>query len=171
MAEGNSFFDDHQPGQLYRHAGRCTGRLLGRKLCCAVECRSRAGIRPTLRSLSRHGEWESDVTDDLRLLERWHGVFREFGTRHASSSATDGELISAATTTSFFYREPRSSHADDWNYRSGVLQLLAEDDSEVILDADTGDDTTVSIRLNGEAGAEQFIQPWSLWQSVLRRAP
>jgi len=49
--------------------------------------------------------------------------------------------------------------------------LLAEDDSEVILDADTGDDTTVSIRLNGEAGAEQFIQPWSLWQSVLRRAP
>jgi len=93
------------------------------------------------------------------------------GTFDFSSSATDGELISAATTTSFFYREARSSHADDWNYRSGVLQLLAEDDSEVILDADTGDDTTVSIRLSSEAGTEKFIQPWSLWQSVLRRAP
>lgn len=88
-----------------------------------------------------------------------------------SSSATDGELISAATTTRFFYEEPLTSHTNDWNYRGGVLQLLAEDDSEVVLDAATGDDATVSIRLSSEAGTEQFIQPWSLWQSVLRRAP
>lgn len=87
------------------------------------------------------------------------------------STATDDQPISAAAVTAFRYSEPRESHTDDWNYRTGVLQLSAEDGSEVVLDADTGDDATVGIRLNSDAGVEDLIQPWSLWQGVLRRAP
>lgn len=58
-----------------------------------------------------------------------------------------------------------------WVRTGRVLELKAEDDSEVILDADTGIDATVSIHLSSEAGTEQFIQPWSLRQGVSRRAP
>jgi hypothetical protein len=35
------------------------------------------------------------------------------------------------------------------------------------LDADTGDNTTVSITLNNDSGEEVFQQPWSLWRGNL----
>ena len=84
---------------------------------------------------------------------------------------TGSRLISADTLSDFGYSEPFETHAEDWNYRTGMLQLIATDGSELILDADTGDDSTVSVQLNNNQGSEEFLQPWSLWQSVLRRSP
>jgi len=62
------------------------------------------------------------------------------------------------------------THVDDWNYRKGVLQLNANDGSTLILDANTGDDSTVKIQLINSNGVEEIYQPWSLWQHVLRRS-
>lgn len=87
------------------------------------------------------------------------------------SAATSNNLITISTSNDFFYAEPFETHKDNWNYREGVMQLIATDGSELILDADTNDDDTVSVTLNNSQGTEVFLQPWSLWDSVLRRIP
>lgn len=83
----------------------------------------------------------------------------------------DERQIFVSTLVDFNYSEPFATHTDNWNYRTGVLRLAAADDSEVVLNANTGNDATVDIQINNKDGFEQFTQPWSLWHSVLRRSP
>ncbi len=51
-----------------------------------------------------------------------------------------------------------------------MLQLIAIDNGELILDVNTGDDSTVNNQLVNNKGLEEFLQPWSLWQDVFRRS-
>lgn len=94
------------------------------------------------------------------------------GAFHISSSATGSELIRASTSESFGYSEDVRTHSEPWNFRRGVLQLQARDNSQVSLNASTGDDTTVAISISDNVnGLEQFVLPWSTWDDVLRRIP
>ena len=89
-----------------------------------------------------------------------------------NSSATGGELIHASTSENFSYFESIRTHSEPWNFRRGVLQLQARDNSQVILNASTGDDTTVTISLYDDvSGLEEFVLPWSTWDDALRRIP
>ena len=89
-----------------------------------------------------------------------------------SSSATGDELVRVSTSETFGYSESVRTHSEQWNFRSGVLQLRARDNSQVSLNASTGDDTTVAISLNDDVnGLEQFVLPWSTWDDALRRIP
>ena len=89
-----------------------------------------------------------------------------------SPSATGGELIHASTSETFGYSESVRTHSEQWNFRSGVLQLRARDNSQVSLNANTGDDTTLAISLNDDLnGLEQFVLPWSTWDDALQRIP
>ena len=95
-----------------------------------------------------------------------------FGAFDINSSATGGELIHASTSESFDYSESVQIHSERWNFRRGVLQLQAQDNSQVILNASTGDDTTVTISLyDNVSGLEEFVLPWSTWDDALRRIP
>ncbi|MFK7891251.1 MAG: hypothetical protein AB8B63_10590 [Granulosicoccus sp.] len=89
-----------------------------------------------------------------------------------TSSATGGELIQVSSINTFSYSEHLRTHSEPWNFRRGILQLRARDNSRLSLDADTGDDTTVIISIYDNAhGVEQFVLPWSTWDDSLRRIP
>lgn len=55
-----------------------------------------------------------------------------------------------------------------WNFAAGQLQLIGEDGSSLLLDADTDDAASVSITINNDSGVDSFDAPWSLWQRALR---
>jgi hypothetical protein len=57
--------------------------------------------------------------------------------------------------------------ASTWNFSTGQLSIITGDESSLLLDANTGDDSTVSITIRNNSGEEVFQQPWSLWRDNL----
>ncbi|ASJ72774.1 hypothetical protein [Granulosicoccus antarcticus] len=88
------------------------------------------------------------------------------------SQITNNELIHVNTPSSFNHNQLLSD-STDWNYSSGILNISAEDGSQLILNAGTGDDDTVNIQLVNGTEVEEFQQSWlpewTVWQHVLGR--
>lgn len=54
-------------------------------------------------------------------------------------------------------------------YDTGTLELVAEDTSRLVLNADNGDPNTVTIEItNLDGSSDTLIQPWSLWADHLK---
>lgn len=89
------------------------------------------------------------------------------------SDATGGALLNASTPQAFSYiREPDETvnPGNAWDFTSGQLELIAEDGSRVLLDADTGDSATVRLTIDNERGPDTFMASWTTWQNRLRFA-
>jgi len=54
-----------------------------------------------------------------------------------------------------------------WSFNQGKMTILATDGSSIVLDADSGDDSTVKVTVVSAQGSETFDQPWSVWQTAL----
>ncbi len=90
------------------------------------------------------------------------------------SDPTGGSLLRASTPVALRYErgaDETLEPAGTWNFTSGQLELVAEDDSRVLLDADTGDDATVRITIVNERGPDTFTALWTRWQPRLRFDP
>jgi len=98
----------------------------------------------------------------------------------------DGQSIVASTPVEFSYKlnfrgdgqeieglppieDPVTAvFRNNWVFTTGQLQLLGEDGSTLLLDANNGDRHTVTVAITNDQGTETFTQPWSLWQDDLR---
>lgn len=96
------------------------------------------------------------------------------GTFTVRSDVTGGTLLSVSTPIEFTYPSsqhntaPVSDPLTAWNFTRGQLELVAEDGSRLVLDADTDDSTTVRIMIVNDLGVETFETDWSPWHSLLR---
>lgn len=92
------------------------------------------------------------------------------GSFTVSSRFTNGTLMHVSTPVAFGSPATRSASAPPrgWNFTQGQLELIAEDGSRLLLDADTGDVDTVSITLVNDLGVDTFESPWAPWQARLR---
>lgn len=57
--------------------------------------------------------------------------------------------------------------ASTWNFTTGQLRVTTDEESSLLLDANTGNNSTVSITIRNNSGEEVFQQPWSLWRDSL----
>jgi len=81
------------------------------------------------------------------------------------NTRTDGSNIDDVPPST----EPLTNELrDNWTFTTGQLQIIAEDGSTVLLDADNGNPLTTSITVTSDKGVEIFEQPWSIWVEVLR---
>jgi hypothetical protein len=73
----------------------------------------------------------------------------------------------------FDYRGNQSAGQSraNWTFDNGMLELRADDGSELTLDAATGDPATVSVTLNNATAGETYTLSWGLWTDVLRWSP
>ena len=62
----------------------------------------------------------------------------------------------------------RAARRDDWYFARGQLELVGDDGSGVLLDAGTGEATTVRITIDDDAGSDTFETSWAPWQRLLR---
>ncbi len=87
------------------------------------------------------------------------------------SDVTGGALLHVSTPLALDYErswDETLEPANTWNFSSGQLELVAEDGSRLLLDADTGDADTMRITIDNERGPDTFLTRWSQWQSRLR---
>ena len=82
------------------------------------------------------------------------------------SSQTNNRRIKVSTPEAF--RLDAQDGNTDWTFPSGRLQLLADDGSELILDAGAAEPGRVQITLNNLDGNTQFEVDWVLWAESLR---
>ncbi len=82
------------------------------------------------------------------------------------SSQTDNRRIKASTPVAFRYDSQDGNTA--WTFPSGRLQLLADDGSELILDAGAAEPGRVQITVNNTDGSASFDADWALWADSLR---
>jgi len=54
-----------------------------------------------------------------------------------------------------------------WAFTSGQLELIAEDGSRLLLDADTPTQETANITISNADGDETILAQWSQWQPIL----
>jgi len=103
-----------------------------------------------------------DSTSQLNFIARMTG--------HLSwqSNLTNQNTVLATVLNDLTYPSTDGPADENWNFTQGTLELLADDGSALVLDADTGDEETVSITLLKSGQNESFVQPWSLWRTTLR---
>ena len=94
-----------------------------------------------------------DSTSQLNFIARMTG---DLSWR---SKLTKQKTVQATVLTDLTYPPTDGPADDNWNFTQGKLQLLAEDGSALVLDADTGDTETVTIALTVSGQTENFIQP------------
>ncbi len=87
-----------------------------------------------------------------------HAIFR--------SSHTDDRRIKITIPQPFHYESHDA--ATEWTFPVGRLQLLADDGSELTLDAAAGEPGRVQITLNNSEGETQFEVDWAPWAEMLR---
>jgi hypothetical protein len=92
--------------------------------------------------------------------------------------AASGERFDVATPVDFTFDyggnlsdTELEELSTEWLFQSGVLQIHARDGSEVKLDADTGDDSTVSITLSNADGTATTTESWNRWTEAVRWSP
>ena len=90
------------------------------------------------------------------------------------STAFSGKSVTVETLQAFSFATAEMLTEDaintigsSWNFSTGQIRITTDDGSSLLLDANTGDDTTVSITLDNDSGEEVFQQPWSLWRGNL----
>ena len=88
--------------------------------------------------------------------------------------STGNQLLTAVVLEDFKYQSGKdlteqalAQLATEWTFTAGQLSVNAEDGSQVLLDADSGDITTAKITVTSADGEETFDQPWSLWLNTL----
>lgn len=58
---------------------------------------------------------------------------------------------------------------EDWTFTQGSLRIGADDGSALLLEADTGEETTARVSVTSAAGESTvFERPWSVWRENLR---
>lgn len=82
------------------------------------------------------------------------------------SSQTNDRRIKISTPEAFRYDALDGNTA--WTFPSGRLQLLADDGSELILDAGAAEPGRVQITVNNNEGTANFEVDWTLWADSLR---
>lgn len=90
------------------------------------------------------------------------------------SAAFSGKSVAVETLQPFSFvsadmlsNDAFNTVASTWNFTTGQLSITIGDESSLLLDANTEDDSTVSITIRNSSGEEVFQQPWSLWRDSL----
>ncbi len=90
------------------------------------------------------------------------------------SDFTGGMLVSVTTPVALSYEcDPGAdlpcnySESQPWAFTSGQLELIAEDGSTLLLDADTPVQETLNITISNDSGIDSFDAQWSDWQRYL----
>ncbi|ASJ70323.1 hypothetical protein [Granulosicoccus antarcticus] len=84
------------------------------------------------------------------------------------SAETDDRRIKVSTPLPFHYLAEPSAWNTAWTFPEGRLQLLADDGSELTLDAGASESGRVQITLSNSDGDAQFDVDWTLWAEMLR---
>jgi len=90
------------------------------------------------------------------------------------SDATSGSLLIVDTPVGLSYEcNPRAEQPcnfrlpHQWAFTSGQLELIAEDGSRLLLDANTSTQESANITITNPDGDETFEALWSQWQPLL----
>ncbi len=92
--------------------------------------------------------------------------------------AASGHVFAVSTSREFSFDSGGNLSAEEleynrghWLFQSGELQILADDGSSVVVNADTGDDQTLSIALSNADGQFSTTENWNEFDEALRWSP
>jgi len=90
------------------------------------------------------------------------------------SDATTGTLLTVSTPVELSYEcDPYADTPCNyelphrWSFTEGQLELVAEDGSTLVLDADTESQETLKITISNDQGVQTIQAEWSEWQPLL----
>ncbi len=112
----------------------------------------------------------------------FHRIEAERGVMGGSFSmdppVASGRIFDVSTTRDFSFDSGANLSVEDieynrthWLFQSGELQILADDGSRVVVNADTGDEQTLSITLGNANGESSATEPWTEFADALRWSP
>lgn len=170
---------DHQPTSLIRFSG--TGRRWNN---CSKSDYIKSWYASNINYEATGTEGELTISNGSTTFDSGFYDYYNLGTVatlaggfqfSAPAPATDNQTITVQTISEFVYDLDNSSAAaahvllgDTGGYFPVGSLRLSTANTELVMDADNGDDDTVDITLTVDGESEAFAQPWSLWGEDLK---
>ncbi|ASJ73688.1 fibronectin type III domain-containing protein [Granulosicoccus antarcticus] len=112
---------------------------------------------------------DTDKTEFFSGIDLHQFIAGMSGSFTMQTEVLQGLKVAATIEKIFSYQiqDPEEGILDSWSFGEGKLRLVAADNSELVLDADNGDQSTVEVTIINSSGEHVLTDSWENWRSDL----